>query len=486
MSEIDITSGFSMNFNNDDNQPNIIIDNQPDRAVVPLGKGDSLTDNIDVVLEKQMVEKEEEKKETPHKPEPKIIKEPPKKSERIQRIDSYTTNSDNSSYIEYVHDAPKSSSSRSNKLESANVPIDFGDIADPMKHKENSKPYDDQTDGTRSIISDSDSYYSRSETPQPREKEYSSSSYGRNDYRREDPEPKSHESRNSRYMREEEEKQDLLIKLQSLENKGVRLTKIFSMKSHIDDLRFEYEKQKSILERDQSVDFMKNVLVTFVQGVEMLNGKFDPIGAKLNGWSESIMENIGTYESIFERLHEKYQGTVEIAPELELLMTLASSAFMFHMMQTVFKQAIPNLPQAMMQDPNLMRGLASATARAADMSNNQNAQQRGNYGTGGVPTPSNQTMGGPSQGLDIMSLMGSMMGGMNLPTQGFQNPLPRPVNPRNEPPLNFQQSQQPQPQTQRDDDVMSTGSGLSNLSDGSGIRISKSKSDKKIIDLGNF
>ena len=80
---------------------------------------------------------------------------------------------------------------------------------------------------------------------------------------------------------------------------------------------------------------------------------------------------------------------------------------MFHMMQTVFKTAIPNLGQAIFQDPNLMAGLGRATARAADMSKTQQTAQ-------GIPTPSNAAspgMSGPSQGFDIGSLLGPMMGG---------------------------------------------------------------------------
>ena len=66
-------------------------------------------------------------------------------------------------------------------------------------------------------------------------------------------------------------------------------------------------------------------------------------------------------------------------------MTLAR-AFMFHMIQTLFKNAKPNLGTAVIQDL-LMAGLGQAAARAADMTNNQN-QARNQ----GIPTPSNQTI----------------------------------------------------------------------------------------------
>jgi hypothetical protein len=218
------------------------------------------------------------------------------------------------------------------------------------------------------------------------------------------------------------------------------------MKTPIDDLRFELSKQKSIIEEEESVKFMRNALITFVHGVEILNKKFDPIGAKLNGWSNSVMEDIGSYEGIFQRLHEKYRGSVEMAPELELLLTLVQSAFMFHLMETIFKGAIPNLGSAIASDPNLVNGLARAAAKAAD----QGRQQQ-------VPQPANSVpMGGPSFNLGEMlgPLMGGLMGaggmggmgpsmggmgpkippmGNNMFREAMQNPPPQPMQTRERP-----------------------------------------------------
>ena len=43
------------------------------------------------------------------------------------------------------------------------------------------------------------------------------------------------------------------------------------------------------------------MLMAAVTGAEFLNKKFDPIGAKLDGWSESVMDNINDYEVIYPR-----------------------------------------------------------------------------------------------------------------------------------------------------------------------------------------
>ena len=234
--------------------------------------------------------------------------------------------------------------------------------------------------------------------------------YGGGSYASDSPRSYASETRsvdpNESVRREEQEKQEILIKLQQLENKGVKLSRGFTMKSHIDDLRFELSKQKSLIEEEESVKFMRNALITFVHGVEILNKKFDPIGAKLNGWSNSVMEDIGSYEGIFQRLREKYRGSVEMAPELELLLTLAQSAFMFHLMETIFKGAIPNLGSAIASDPNLVNGLMRATAKAADQGRQPQPQ---------VPQPANAAQpqgafGGPS--MNLGDLLGPLMGGL--------------------------------------------------------------------------
>jgi hypothetical protein len=55
------------------------------------------------------------------------------------------------------------------------------------------------------------------------------------------------------------------------------------------------------------------------------------------------MESVDDYDNIFERLHEKYSSRAEIAPELELLLTLGGSAFMFHLTNTLIKSSPMNI-----------------------------------------------------------------------------------------------------------------------------------------------
>jgi len=133
-----------------------------------------------------------------------------------------------------------------------------------------------------------------------------------------------------------QQKKELLLKLYSFENRGIELSKKFSMNSKLSELQFEYEIHKNKAEIGMSIKFQQKILIAFITGLEFANKTFDPIGAQLDGWSESVMDSLDDYDEIFIKLHEKYKDRADLPPELHLLVTLAGSAFMFHMTKTFF------------------------------------------------------------------------------------------------------------------------------------------------------
>jgi len=158
------------------------------------------------------------------------------------------------------------------------------------------------------------------------------------------------------------EKQDILLKLLALEKKGIVLTKKYSMSSKLSDLRFELELHKNNAEVDASVKFQQKLLMAAVTGLEFANKRFDPIGAKLDGWSESVMENLDDYESVFAKLHEKYKNRADLPPELQLLVTLVGSAFMFHLTKSLFSSAMPGGLNDL-QNSEIMKNISAAMAQ---------------------------------------------------------------------------------------------------------------------------
>lgn len=157
-------------------------------------------------------------------------------------------------------------------------------------------------------------------------------------------------------------KREYLYQFDRLEKKGIRLPRKFTMASSLDEMKQEYDRLKRDKEIDSSVKFQRKTMITIVSGLELLNNMFDPVGAKLDGWSENINESIEDYDDIFEELHDKYKGKAKIAPELKLLMMLGGSAFMFHMTNSMFKSQMPGLDQVLKQNPELAKQFAAATA----------------------------------------------------------------------------------------------------------------------------
>ena len=132
------------------------------------------------------------------------------------------------------------------------------------------------------------------------------------------------------------EKLKVLRKLEALQKKGIQLTKQYNMDSPLAEMQGEYEMIKSEKEKSNSVKFQGKMLMAAVSAIEFLNAKFDPFDIKLDGWGESVSENLDDYDEVFGELHEKYGGKAKMAPELKLLCMVAGSGFMFHLTNSLF------------------------------------------------------------------------------------------------------------------------------------------------------
>jgi hypothetical protein len=132
------------------------------------------------------------------------------------------------------------------------------------------------------------------------------------------------------------------------------------MSSNLDDIKFEYERMKKQRDVDKSIKFQRKILMAITSGIEFVNNKFDPLSVKLDGWSESIYENLHEYDDVFEELHEKYKSKMKVAPEIKLLMMVGGSAFMFHLTNTLFKSKMPGLDQILQQNPELAQNVKQA------------------------------------------------------------------------------------------------------------------------------
>jgi hypothetical protein len=194
------------------------------------------------------------------------------------------------------------------------------------------------------------------------------------------------------------------------------------MASAIEELKFERDRLKKQRDVEKSINFSRKILLGAISGIEYLNKTIEnPLDLRLNGWSENVMENISDYDEVFEELHDKYGEKVKMAPELKLLMLVAGSGFMFHLTNSLFKSATPDLKDVLRQNPDIMRNIQEAATKK--MSENIGQQfgeddRIGNMMRQGInmkmnaqqpmPRPGNQQrMNGPSGVDDLLNELNS-------------------------------------------------------------------------------
>lgn len=224
------------------------------------------------------------------------------------------------------------------------------------------------------------------------------------------------EQPSSGYTSVDDEKADLLNKLTRLEKKGYAINKKLNAYSPVQDLRTEVKRIMYSIEVEQSVKFSRRTLIACVTGLEFLNKRYNPLEIQLDGWSESVMENVDDYDGVFEELHNKYKGKMEVAPEVKLLMMLGGSAMMFHLTNSMFKAAVPNVNDILKQNPGLAQTMVDAVKNSRP--------QGGPPPTMAEPAPGGRReMQGP--GLDLSSLLGGF--GMGPPPPMTTRPEPTEV-----------------------------------------------------------
>jgi hypothetical protein len=166
-------------------------------------------------------------------------------------------------------------------------------------------------------------------------------------------------------VEEKKEKSDLLNKLQRLEAKGFPVSRKYTMDNSLEEMKTEYFRLVDARQLETSIKFQRQMLMGAITGVEWLNGKFDPFDLKLDGWSESVHENVEDFDEIFEELYDKYKDKGKMSPEMRLLMAVGGSGFMCHVSNTFFRSKMPSMDDVLRKNPDLARQMAAAAAQQA-------------------------------------------------------------------------------------------------------------------------
>lgn len=255
--------------------------------------------------------------------------------------------------------------------------------------------------------------------------------------------PDAHISSEPKLSRDElmREKFKYLRKLEALEKKGVELTKKYNMESNLQEMMGEYEMIMEEKTKQNSIKFQGNMMMAIINGIEYLNGRFDPFDVKLDGWGEQINENMTDYDDVFGELYEKYKSKASLAPEVKLLFQLGGSAMMVHMSNTMFKSGMPNMDDIMRQNPDLMQQFQTAAVKSMATSNPgfsgfMNGLMNDKPSSGGGPPPPVQTQGPygvqppPNRGGNNVSNMNVGRGDISMARGGYfeQQPQPNQIN----------------------------------------------------------
>jgi Family of unknown function (DUF5767) len=221
---------------------------------------------------------------------------------------------------------------------------------------------------------------------------------------------------------ERKRKNELINKLNRLESKGYTLTKRFTMDNTLDEIQQEFDRLVDAKNLEASLRFQRQCLMGVVTGAEFLNSKFNPFDWELDGWSESVHENIEDFDEVFEELYDKYKGRGNMPPEAKLLMSLVGSGFMFHMSNSFFRSKMSNMTpdDIFRNNPQLAKQFAAAAAQQA-------GQGFGNFMGAAMGVPQGPPVAMPPQ----MPMNGSSPGAFYQSSNGMNTAPPMPQMPQN-------------------------------------------------------
>lgn len=133
-------------------------------------------------------------------------------------------------------------------------------------------------------------------------------------------------------------KREVYRNLQKLKDKGVRIPH-FTDESDLDEMKDFYEDTSKDLRRRAGVRTLRKAITTGSSIVEFVFGKWNPLNLELEGWSESVNENITDFDDVFEEFAEKYfKDRSKLPVEIRLVGLILWSALSFHFTQQMAKR----------------------------------------------------------------------------------------------------------------------------------------------------
>lgn len=165
-------------------------------------------------------------------------------------------------------------------------------------------------------------------------------------------------------------KREVYNKLQKLKDKGIRIPR-FTEDSDLAEMTEYYKMKSKDLRLYKGVRTMRKVVTSIATVTEFICGKWNPLNLELEGWSESVNENITDYDDVFEEFADKYfRDRSKLPVEIRLIGLIAWSALSFHFTNLMAKNMMRNGGKFMgmsMSDMGNMFGMNRAPQPQPDM-----------------------------------------------------------------------------------------------------------------------
>ena len=232
-------------------------------------------------------------------------------------------------------------------------------------------------------------------------------------------------------------KRELITMIERLNKQGYPATKDnYTVADDYTELKEEYERLKSDKEIQTAIKSYGRYVVHAASAIEYTNKLFDPFGHNdaLDGWSETVENNLDEYEDVFTELYIKYKDALTVAPEIKLLGMFVFSGFSFWVSKIAIEKAsdqMPGFKDIMDHNPELKRQY--------EMSANDYLAKKG------ADTPVASAMDKMGMG-GIGNLLGGLLGGGSKPPPQQQKSQPQQQSQSKKHP---QQQQSPKQKSQK-------------------------------------
>ncbi len=168
---------------------------------------------------------------------------------------------------------------------------------------------------------------------------------------------------------DEAEKQDILARLHILKQRGIRLSKNYTTRSSLAELRLEMGRIEHEMDTQRAVQRMRRWLMAGTSGMEYAtSSKYAPRFAKnkLYGFSNYVLDSIEDYDPAFERMSEKYGGVIGIGstgnPLADIAVLLLTQAFMFIFIEHKAGVKPPTAEEVKKEYPDMVNKMAREMA----------------------------------------------------------------------------------------------------------------------------